>query len=69
MIADRLRQLAETRAADPAADHAAEAIVIYDLQRSEAFELDGGDRRAARYELTPPISRAALDTTTGRADE
>jgi len=35
----RDRAIAIARAADPAANHAAEAIVIYDLQRPGAFEL------------------------------
>jgi hypothetical protein len=35
----RDRAVAIARAADPAANHAAEAIVIYDLQRPGAFEL------------------------------
>jgi hypothetical protein len=35
----RDRAIAIARAADPAANHAAEAIVIYDLQRSGAYEL------------------------------
>ncbi len=41
---------------DPAANHAAEAIVIYDLNRSEAFErtVETGERRATRYELVGP---------------
>ncbi|RMH15654.1 MAG: tetratricopeptide repeat protein [Acidobacteria bacterium] len=50
----RDRAVAIARANDPAADHAAEAIVIYDLRRPGAYELDGGDatiRRAAAYEL------------------
>jgi hypothetical protein len=50
----RDRAIAIARAADPAADHAAEAIVIYDLTRPGAYELaDGelGDRRAAPFEL------------------
>ncbi len=36
----RDRAVAIHRANHPAADHAAEAIVIYDLRRSGAFELD-----------------------------
>lgn len=48
----RDRAIVIARATNPAADHAAEAIVIYDLRRPGAFELDGGtDRRAAPYEL------------------
>ncbi|HVR28756.1 MAG TPA: multiheme c-type cytochrome [Thermoanaerobaculia bacterium] len=35
----RDRAIARARAADPAANHAAEAIVLYDLQRPGAFEL------------------------------
>jgi tetratricopeptide (TPR) repeat protein len=35
----RDRAVARARAADPAANHAAEAIVLYDLQRPGAFEL------------------------------
>ncbi len=51
----RDRAVAAARAADPAADHAAEAIVLYDLHRPGAFELDGpGElRRAAALELKP----------------
>ena len=40
----RDRAIAIARAADPAADHAAEAIVIYDLDRPGAFELPGTRR-------------------------
>ncbi len=51
----RDRAVAAARAADPAADHAAEAIVVYDLRRPDAYELEGlsaGDpRRSAPYEL------------------
>ena len=35
----RDRAVAAARRADPAADHAAEAIVVYDLQRSGAYGL------------------------------
>lgn len=52
----RDRAIAIARAADPAANHAAEAIVIYDLQRVGAFEHDQLERKAARYELRPPPS-------------
>ena len=38
----RDRAVAIARAADPAADHAAEAIVLYDLDRAGAFELAAG---------------------------
>jgi hypothetical protein len=55
----RDRAIAIARAADPAANHAAEAIVIYDLQRAGAFEHDQLERKAARYELRPsPASEA-----------
>jgi tetratricopeptide (TPR) repeat protein len=51
----RDRAIAVHRAAHPAADHAAEAIVIYDLQRDGAYELDASRaRRAAGYELLVP---------------
>jgi tetratricopeptide (TPR) repeat protein len=59
----RDRAVAVARAADPAADHAAEAIVIYDLSRPGAYELaDGvaGARRAARFEVRPPAPPAAV---------
>jgi hypothetical protein len=46
--------VAAARRDHPAADHAAEAIVIYDLQRDGAFELGGSGRAAARYELRAP---------------
>jgi tetratricopeptide (TPR) repeat protein len=51
----RDRAVAIARASNPAADHAAEAIVFYDLRRPDAFELGGpaGARRAAAFELTP----------------
>ena len=46
--------VARARRNDPAADHAAEAIVIYDLRRAGAPELgDGIERRAADFELEP----------------
>jgi tetratricopeptide (TPR) repeat protein len=57
----RDRAVAIARAADPAANHAAEAIVIYDLQRPQAYEIGGAAelRRAAGYELQPlPPERA-----------
>ena len=51
----RDRAVAIARVNDPAADHAAEAIVIYDLQRDGAFELsaEGKVRRAAEVEVQP----------------
>ncbi len=68
----RDRAVAVARAADPAANHAAEAIVIYDLHRPGTYELDGdGSRGAAPYELRPPgeaakepkIARASTERT------
>jgi len=50
----RDRAVAVARANDPAANHAAEAIVIYDLNRAEAFEKKGGPRAAAAHELVVP---------------
>ena len=49
---DRAVNLARDR--DPAANHAAQAIVIYDLQREGAFELEAGPQRvAARSQAGP----------------
>ena len=48
--------VAKARAKDPAANHAAEAIVIYDLAREGNFEMldaDGASRRAEEFELKP----------------
>ncbi len=56
----RDRAVAVARTNDPAANHAAEAIVIYDLHRPEAFEIDGGERRVAPYELRPPVEVAEV---------
>ena len=54
----RDRAVVIARSKDPAADHAAEAIVIYDLRREGAFELgeNVGVRRAALYGLRPPTA-------------
>ncbi len=52
----RDRAIAAHRAANPAADHAAEAIVIYDLRRPGAYELPAEQRAAAAAE---PARRAA----------
>ena len=49
----RDRAVAVARSHDPAANHAAEAIVIYDLQRPGSFEMEAGSRRAAAFELRP----------------
>ena len=50
----RDRAVALARAKDPAANHAAEAIVIYDLHRPGAHETDRLERRAEPFELKPP---------------
>lgn len=47
----RDRAISIARAANPAANHAAEAIVLYDLQRPGAYEATPGPRRAEPYEL------------------
>jgi tetratricopeptide (TPR) repeat protein len=53
----RDRVIAKHRAANPAADHAAQAIVIYDLQRPGAYELDGqGVGKAEEFALHPSSS-------------
>ena len=43
----RDRAIALARIADPAADHAAEPVVIYDLQRAGAYGLSRDDARIA----------------------
>ena len=42
--------IAAARRRDPAANHAAEAIVIYDLQRPGAFGLPAAESRAAHHD-------------------
>ena len=42
------RAIAMARINNPAADHAAEAVVIYDLQRDGAYGLTGDLPRVAR---------------------
>jgi hypothetical protein len=42
------------RSNDPAANHAAEAIVIYDLNSRRAYETGPGPRAAAAHELVVP---------------
>ena len=49
----RDRAIAIHRANNPAADHAAQAIVIYDLQREGAYELENTTRLADEFALTP----------------
>ncbi len=62
----RDRAVAVARSADPAANHAAEAIVIYDLQRPGAFEMDFGPRRAEAFELRPLAKTEATISAGGR---
>ncbi|MEM7356636.1 MAG: multiheme c-type cytochrome, partial [Acidobacteriota bacterium] len=62
--------VANARRKDPAANHAAEAIVIYDLRRAEAFELEDGPRRAEPYELKPlsePVETQVAETSEAEA--
>ena len=71
-VDDNARDLvvAKARAKDPAANHAAEAIVIYDLGRDEAYET-GGTRRAAAFELRaiaePPVEAADVPASVAAA--
>ncbi|MEL7059861.1 MAG: tetratricopeptide repeat protein [Acidobacteriota bacterium] len=75
----RGQAVAAARAADPAADRASEAIVVYDLQRSEAPELgsDPSVRRSAPFELRaiaeptqpPPVDGALASSPRSTADE
>jgi hypothetical protein len=55
----RDRAVSIARAADPAADHAAEAIVLYDLRRPGAFGLDG----SGAPPVPPPITAETGDRT------
>jgi tetratricopeptide (TPR) repeat protein len=55
----RDRAVAIARSNDPAADHAAEAIVIYDLQRDGAYESEAIERQADRFELPVPSAAPA----------
>jgi tetratricopeptide (TPR) repeat protein len=52
------RAVATARLKDPAANHAAEAVVIYDLQRPGAYEMTDTTRKAQQYELKPPVVAA-----------
>jgi tetratricopeptide (TPR) repeat protein len=54
----RDRVIAIARRQEPAANHAAEAVVIYNLGRPEAYEIISVERKASRYELQPPVSVA-----------
>ncbi|MDY7093796.1 MAG: multiheme c-type cytochrome [Acidobacteriota bacterium] len=68
----RDRAIAIARRNDPAANHAAEAIVIYDLHRSEAYELEGqpaDERRAAPYELLALEGAEPIATPPGASTE
>jgi len=61
---------ANARRRDPAADHAADAIVIYDLARPGAYELEdaesGGRRRAEPFELHVAGRAARQDRRTDK---
>jgi tetratricopeptide (TPR) repeat protein len=54
----RDRAIAIARSKDPGANHAAEAVVIYDLSRPEAYENDTVTRKAKPYELQRPANLA-----------
>ena len=54
----RDRAIAIARSKDPGANHAAEAVVIYDLSRPEAYENDTVTRKAKQYELQRPANLA-----------
>ena len=54
----RDRAIAIARRKDPAADHAAQAVVIYDLQRPDAFELPEESAVAKDDGAAPPGPRA-----------
>jgi tetratricopeptide (TPR) repeat protein len=56
----RDRAISVARASNPAADHAAEAIVIYDLRRPGAYELDGAAAAAASGPARRPPPPAAV---------
>jgi tetratricopeptide (TPR) repeat protein len=46
--------ISQARQKDPAANHAAEAVVIYDLRREGAYESDSAERKISAYELKAP---------------
>jgi tetratricopeptide (TPR) repeat protein len=58
--------IAAHRAANPPADHAAEAIVIYDLRRDGAYELGSGSggRLAAPFEVVVPSAQIGREGLT-----
>ncbi|HEX4954874.1 MAG TPA: multiheme c-type cytochrome [Thermoanaerobaculia bacterium] len=66
----RDRAVAIARAANPAADHAAEAIVIYDLSRAGAYELAdaGPTRRAEAFEIELPATPPAAPVRVAQRD-
>ncbi len=57
----RDRAVTAARMKSPAANHAAEAIVIYDLHRDGAYEIEGDTRKAQPYELMTMTPQAATD--------
>ncbi|MGE0454513.1 MAG: multiheme c-type cytochrome [Vicinamibacteria bacterium] len=68
-VDDNARDRAVTRARmnDPAANHAAEAIVIYDLNRAGAYEATPGPRAASAHELVVPLPAPEPKPATGGA--
>lgn len=56
----RERAVAIHRTKNPAADHAAEAVVIYDLRRSGAYGLSESDMLVASPEATPLTESSAV---------
>jgi tetratricopeptide (TPR) repeat protein len=52
------RAVVSARSKDPAANHAAEAVVMYDLHRPGAYEMTETARKAEKYELKPPVVAA-----------
>jgi len=62
----RDRAIALARSSDAAADHAADAIVIYDLQREGAYELPAAT--AAMWRNDAPLPHAAVPEVTASHD-
>ena len=52
------RAVAIARSKDPAANHAAEAVVIYNLNRPDAYEMMANMRKAEQFELKPSVHLA-----------
>ena len=56
----RDRAIAIHRAKNPAADHSAQSIVIYNLQRPDAFEFQPRPNKTIARDATPPSGGAGL---------